>query len=295
MDEFQEAFLGQAARKVIDAVRDLKRGIREFATTPREPSYDAEQCAAAQSVAAALQRVELAFSHHRLSDPFRYCDCCTDPAFIARLTSTPRDEISEDDMANVAGSLLNTLGGDDDLRYFVPRFCCDSLSAPLYDVDSAFARFPRAGFDAWPEPEKRAVRDFLAAHWRFLLLDAPPDSLGAALTDQTFVVLDCMMSVGDIEQALRTWDGITAENADARLLQMLDFLDVGEDGIGISGAGGFSDNTAAYESLARWLRTYAVQVRIDTVLEGLRTTDSEKFERIRDVLSALAYRASRTP
>jgi hypothetical protein len=295
MDEFQEAFLGQAARDVADVLRDLKRDMRRLPKTVREPSYDAAQRAAAQSVAAALGRVERTFSDYRLSDPLPYCDCCTDPAFIDRLTNTRRDEISEDDMANVGGSLLYTLGGDDDLRYFVPRFCSDSLGIPLYDIDAAFARFRRAGFDDWPEPEKRAVRDFLAANWRFLLLNAPPDSLGAAITDQTFVVLDCMMSVGDIERALHTWDGLTAETADARLLQLLDFLDVGEDGISISGAGGFAHNAAAYEILARWLRTAAVQIRIGAALEAVRTTDSDKFERIRDVLSALARRANETP
>jgi hypothetical protein len=286
MKGYDDAFLGRMANQVGETLRNLKRQVRELGSIPLEPAYSAEQESAAQTVIAALACVDDVFSGNRLSDPLLYCECCTDPAFIARLTTTARDDLSEDDIASVAGSLLYTLGETADLAYFVPRFCGDSLGSPLYDVDAIFARFPHAGFDEWPEAQQSSVRSFLLAHWRFSLLFEPRRNL-SELTDPWLVTFDSIASVGDIEDALRTWETTITESADARFLELLDRLNVGDNAISISGVGGYPENAEAYEKLGRWLRSLAVWPRIGAVLESSRATDRDAAERIDGVLAAL--------
>jgi len=249
-------------------------------------AYSADQGSAAQAVIAALVRVGDAFSANRLSDPISYCDCCTDPALIARLATTARDDVSDDDMAAVAGSLLYTLGEDYDFAYFMPRFCSDSLGSPPYDVDAVFARFERAGFVDWPDAQKNSVRSFLLAHWRFSLLCEPRRNV-SHLSDPWLVTLDSIASAGVIEDALTTWDATNTESADARLLELLDHLDVGDAAISIIGVGGYAENAEAYDTLSRWLRSPAVWARIGAVLESSRAADRNAGERIDGVLAAL--------
>ncbi len=287
MKEFDEAFLGRMANEVGAVVRNMKRRIRDLGPAAPVPQYSAEQSAAAQGVIAALAAVDQAFSDRRLSDPMSYCDCCTDPAFVERLASTPRDQISEEDMAGVAGSLLYTLGDTNDFRYFVPRFCSDSIGSPLYDVDAVFARFRRAGFDDWPDSQRSAVRRLLAAHWRFALLTEPRHDL-SSMQDPWLVTLECIACLGDVEHALNAWESSYAASADARLLELLERVDVGESSISIVGVGGFDENRDAYTAIERWLRSASIRGRIDAALESLRATDGAMAERIDVVLAALA-------
>jgi hypothetical protein len=258
--------------------------MKDFGEAITGPAYSPEQESAAQAVIAALARVDDAFSANRLSDPLSYCECCTDPALIARLATTARNDLSDGDMAAVTGSLLNTLGEDYDFAYFLPRVCRDSLGSPGYDVDAVFARFGRVGFVDWPEAQKGPVRSFLLAHWRMLLLSEPRSNVSELVW---LVTLDSIASAGLIEDALRTWDGTNTESADARLLELLDHLDVSDTAISIAGAGGYAENVEAYDELSQWLRSPAVWARIGAVLESSRATDRNAAERIDGVLAAL--------
>ncbi len=180
--DFDEAVLGQLAQRVKATVRDLKRSMREqFGEVPAA-SYSARQADAAQSAIAALAEVDRVFAGYRLQQSIPYCDCCTDPELIGRLLSVSGGDLSEDDVASVAGSLLYTIGDANALKYFVPRFCRDTLVIPIYDIDSVFARFRTAGFDDWPDIERRAVRNFLSAAWKSALLAGSRRNL-SALTD----------------------------------------------------------------------------------------------------------------
>lgn len=286
MAEFDDAVLGRIASDLNAALRDGKRQIRDHVRARPTVPYGPQQSSAAQDVIAALALVDRAFSGCRLSDPLRHCDCCKDPALIARLQATPRDAISEDDMAAVAGSLLYTLGEVADLAYFVPRFCSDSIVSPLYDVDAVFARIRRAGFDEWPDAQKDSVRRFLLAHWRFALLFEPRRGL-SAMTDPWLVTLDCIASVYDIEYALNVWETTNTESADARLLELLDCLQVWDDSVRIAGVGDYGENAGPYAKLSRWLRSPAMEARINAALESLRATDSDTAARIDSVLGDL--------
>jgi hypothetical protein len=287
--DFDEAVLGQIAERANSALRDLKRSVREQFGEAPTASYTADQAGAAQAAIAALAEVDRAFAGCRLPDSLSYCDCCTDPELIGRLLSVSRDDLSEDDVALVAGSLLYTIGDANDLKYFVPRFCRDTLVVPLYDIDSVFARFRRAGFDEWADAERRAVRNFLRAVWKSALIAGSRRNL-SALTDPWLDILDSMASLGFLGDALIIWDAEHGDSADSRLLDLLDFLDVGSGSISVSGAGGFSDNSAAYDVLEAWLRSPAVRARIEAVLESTRIADRELAERINGVLQALASR-----
>ena len=288
MKDSDEAFFGRMANEFGGELRNLKRAVRELGSVPLHPAYTAEQRSAAQAVIAALASVDAAFAGYRLSDPLVYCECCTDPEFIARLAATPRDALTEDDMAMVAGSLLYTLGDSNDYAYFGPRFCSDSLGSPLYDVDAIFDRFRGAGNDDWPEPQAHSVRSFLLAHWRSALLTDPRPDL-SSISDPWLVTLDCIASVaGDIGDALRVWETTNTASADARLLELLDRLDIGDATLSIVGVGGYKANARAYETLHRWLRSPATRARIGAALESVRAQDRETAERIDGVLDALS-------
>jgi hypothetical protein len=292
--DFDEAVLGQIAERANSALRDLKRSMRDqFGEAPAAP-YTADQAGAAQGAITALAEVDRAFAGYRLPDSISYCDCCTDPELIGRLLSVSCDDLSEDDIASVAGSLLYTIGDANDLKYFVPRFCRDTLVVPLYDIDSVFARFRRAGFDEWPDAERRAVRNFLGAVWKSALIAGSRRNL-SELTDPWLDILDSMSSLGFLGDALFIWDAEHGDAADSRLLDLLDALEVGSGSISVSGAGGFSDNSAAYDVLEAWLRSPAVRARIAAVLESVRLSDSELAQRIDSVLRALASRPEKGP
>lgn len=293
MKDFDEAALGQIATSMNSALRDIKRTTREQFREVPAASYTAEQTVAAQRAIAGLADVDRAFAGYRLAESLLYCDCCTDPQLVERLLSVSRDELSEDDIASVAGSLLYTIGVAGDLKYFVPRFCRDMLVVPLYDIESVFARFHRAGFNAWPDAERRAVRNFLGAAWKSALIAGSRRNL-SALTDPWLRILDSMASLDFLCDALAAWDADHGDAADSRLLDLLDLLELGSESLGLSGAGGFSDNSAAYDALERWLRSPAVRARIDAALESARTTDRELAGRIDAVLHALESRPSKS-
>ncbi len=292
MNDFDEAAIGKIANDLHATLRDMKRSMRDLVAAAPSPSYTPEQARAAQATVTALAEVERAFAAYRRTDRMHYCDCCTDPSLIARLLSQPLDELSEDDVASLAGSLLYTIGEAYDLKCFVPRFCRDVLTAPLYDIESVFARFPRAGFHEWPETERRAVRTFLAAAWKSALIAAPRRDL-SELTDVWLEILDSMASLGFIEDALAIWDTEHGNAADARLLDLLFRLDVDDDSISVAGTGGFDDNRAAYDVLEKWLRSSSVRVRIDAVLSSSRAADAGVADRVDEMLRALDARPAR--
>ena len=289
MKNFDEAALGRIAKRANAMLRDLKRSTREQFGEAFPAPHTPERTAAADAVIAALAAVDRAFAAYHLSASMSYCDCCTDPELIARLITTPRDDLSDDDVASVVGSLLFTLGNTNDLKYFVPRFLRDTLATPLYDIDSMFARFERAGFDGWPDAERSAVRGYLRAFWRCVLLTSPCRGL-TTLTDPWLDVLDGMASLGFIGDALALWDAEHGDAAQSRLLDLLDFLDVGPASFGVVGVGGYAHNSAGYDVLERWLRSPVVSTRIDAALEPVRSVDGELANRIDGVLSALTAR-----
>jgi len=102
-----------------------------------------------------------------------------------------------------------------------------------------------------------------------------------------------MASLGVIGDALAIWDAEHGDAADSRLLDLLDFLEIGPGSVSVSGAGGFSENKAGYDVLEGCLRSPGVRARIDAVLESARIVDRELADRIDGVLRALAARANK--
>ena len=284
--DFDEAALGEIAKTLHATLPDLKRTMRERFGVAHSSAYTADHAAAARAAIAALADVDSAFASYELPYSLSYCECCNDPDFVGRLLSTPRDDLSENDVANVAASLLYTLGTCNELKYFAPRFCRDALGVPLYDIDSVFSRFSRAGFDEWADVERRAIRNFLGAAWNSALLAGPCVGL-AELNDPWLDILDSMASLGFIVDALEIWSAQLGHAADSRILELLERLDVGAGAIKVAGAGGLSDNGAAYALLGAWLLSGAVRHRIEAAAAPLRGSDAARAERIDSVLRSL--------
>jgi hypothetical protein len=107
------------------------------------------------------------------------------------------------------------------------------------------------------------------------------------LSDPWLVTFDCIASLGGVDDALGTWEATHAVSADARLLELLDRIDVGEATVTIAGVGDYNGNGKAYETLRRWLGSPPVEARICAVLESSRAADCDTADRIDAVLAAL--------
>lgn len=292
MKDFIDAALGRAANDLALANRDFNREIRALQPKSSPPLYSKGQTAAAQYVIRDLAIVDKEFSDCRLSVPMQYCECCNDPDFLKRLAATRPAELDEDDVANVAESLLYTLGSTEDFAYFVPRFCSDSLGYPLYDVEMVFGRFQLAGYFEWPESRRVAVRNFVLSHWRFALLTAQHFD-ARAMADPFFVILDCLASLGEIDAAIQVWSNTHDVSSDERLLQLVGRLDFEDDYLGIIGVGGYSNTGQQYALLENWINSQPARERIGSIMHSREIVDQDRTAHVLRNLAVIEQRAAR--
>jgi hypothetical protein len=288
-DWFREAMVGKLANTLGTNLRDLRRKMRARTIAANGTPYSPEQKIAADHVTVALASVEAAFASHALSFPLAYCECCTDPKFIDRLVTTPRTELSEDDVAEVVASLTLTLGTEDDVPYFVPLFCRDLLSAPLYDAELAFARI-RTSFGSWPPSERTAVARFLTSQWQFLLL-APPERHASLWT----TTLECFMMLDSVDVALRLIDD-ACEFAQHYRIRILDrFTVADEDRVIDFHSAGYDDTGDQVRLVAHWLMSEATASFIDAELVEIAKSDTQEAHRLESLRTAMRALPIRSP
>jgi hypothetical protein len=253
-DEFERT-MGNLANDADAALIGFHRDVCE--THPPAATRSAERDAAAPAVAKRLHDVEMAFAAAAITLPVRACECCTAPELIARLESVPAMELSEEDVANVVGSLTLTLGSADDIPYFVPRWCADGLASPLYDVTMAFSRMAGAGFAEWSSSRRSAVRDFLKAQLRYVL-SGPPIPTCDTLNDVTSLY-QCMAYLGYEWDFFAAWGRPLPDITDEHLAELLGSIDVDA-----SGRATMSDawRPLALDTLETWLRGADIAARL---------------------------------
>jgi hypothetical protein len=263
-----------------------------FEADGQEITYSADQREAAREALWALREVESVFAGYRLSDELNYCPCCTEPEFIERLKTSPRDRVSAPDAASFFMSALDTLGNANDLKYFVPRLCSDALSGTAgYDVDCAFAKLLRADFVQWPIAERNALAHCLTAAWRCFLRAVPSEERTADLYGWA-AILDAMATLGFINAAVDVLQSEHGAIADAQLLKIVAYVDLDAEPLKPVTAGGFCDNVAAYRSFERWLLLPEVSERITHVLR-VRTLEPSLTNCIEESLAELDRRRLR--
>lgn len=86
------------------------------------------------------------------------CPCCVAPEDLARLVATPRERLTEREIAFFASSAVSTVGSVEDLRHFWPRIAELSLTGGLWvDAEIVFGKLQYAGWRDWPAAEQEAI------------------------------------------------------------------------------------------------------------------------------------------
>lgn len=121
------------------------------------------------------------------------CRHCVTEADHRDLFGAPLRELDAERLRRFSHKVLNTWGGVDDLRHFLPRLLELSLRGDG-DLHGLFAKLRQAGWTDWPEDEVDALRACLAVWWEqgpsggerpygWAVPDAPPGTLAEAGDD----------------------------------------------------------------------------------------------------------------
>ncbi|GAA4634928.1 hypothetical protein GCM10023196_078420 [Actinoallomurus vinaceus] len=103
------------------------------------------------------------------------CSHCVGPDEDRRLLDRPLRSLPPEDLARYAAKALNTWGGAEEFRYFVPRLLeCAAADAFGYpDPEIVFGKLVTAEWRTWVADERAAVEAFLRAWWAEALEDHP--------------------------------------------------------------------------------------------------------------------------
>jgi hypothetical protein len=95
------------------------------------------------------------------------CPHCVGPDEDRRLLDRPLRSLPPEDLARYAAKALNTWGGVEEFRYFVPRLLeCAAADAFGYpDPEIVFGKLVSAEWTTWAADERAAVEAFLKAWW----------------------------------------------------------------------------------------------------------------------------------
>jgi hypothetical protein len=128
------------------------------------------------SLEAAIDRLYAAFAHMPRPAKIDYCPhCFTEDEERALLAPVELRQIPIDVLRPYAADVMLTVGGIDDLRYFLPRIleiaCTVEFQWP--DLEPVASRLRIAGWQDWPATETAAVRGVLQALWATTLATFP--------------------------------------------------------------------------------------------------------------------------
>jgi hypothetical protein len=102
---------------------------------------------------------------------------------VARMLATRPADWSAADIDLVAFRAMTTLGGPETFKWILPHFLERSVASPLHgwliESEVLAEKLDYAGFDAWPEAERRAAHEMLRA-W---LATRPPYEDDVALRE----------------------------------------------------------------------------------------------------------------
>ena len=86
---------------------------------------------------------------------------------VARMLSTPSKDWADADIDLVAFRAMTTLGGPETFKWILPQFLERSIASPDHGwmiVSEVLAdKLDRAGFDAWPEAQRKSAHEMLRA------------------------------------------------------------------------------------------------------------------------------------
>ncbi|HEX2330985.1 MAG TPA: hypothetical protein VHN74_19830 [Candidatus Angelobacter sp.] len=130
-------------------------------------------------LAAAIEGLYAAFKGYPLPKDFSGCPCCHSPNDHLQLYSAALRELRPEALYQFAGDALLVWGDLDGFRHFLPRiFEISVLTDDNYFTDRpiVFEKLMHGEWRHWPEPEQKAVQQFLMTVWR-TALEIPPEDL----------------------------------------------------------------------------------------------------------------------
>jgi len=170
-----------------------------------------------------IEELYRVFSPYRVGDEISGCSHCVPADQSHFLATTPRAELSADDLDKYAFKAMTTWGNEADFKYFLPRL----LELVLTEGINAF-NFPEVLFGKleyarwfdWPTAERRAIESYLRAFWRAQIECEPTEQEGFAIDSALCALANACRSV---DEYLTTWTQSKSPNAVRQLAQFVWF------------------------------------------------------------------------
>jgi hypothetical protein len=120
----------------------------------------------------AIEHLYLTFSPYT-TNGIHFCNCgCIDEQDVKKLHSKPLRWLTKYDLISYHGSALYTWGDVEHYKHFLPRICeLMSVDRELSFVtlDEFHVKLDYAEWANWPENERQAIIDYVAADWADLV------------------------------------------------------------------------------------------------------------------------------
>jgi hypothetical protein len=111
------------------------------------------------NVASAIDELYVAFSSRPKPSKIDACPCCVSADELCTLLNTPLRTLSPEQLSGFASSVLLTMGGEQDLRYFFPRMLDIAIHEPGWwpDREIILGKLSIGHWRAWSEREQSAI------------------------------------------------------------------------------------------------------------------------------------------
>ena len=108
---------------------------------------------------AALDRLYLAFASARLSENVDGCPHCFTESDLRYVRNTPLSEFTHGDLRMIGTKLVSTLGGAEDVPYFIPRLVEAFAEGMVVDVEPVADRIALVPASCWTPERVAAIRE----------------------------------------------------------------------------------------------------------------------------------------
>ncbi len=145
------------------------------------------------------------------------CTCCVDPRDSTFLALADLSSLSARELDNYSRKALTTWGEEKDFKHFIPRlFEIVSANPDAFtSLEVLFGKLRLCRWLSWPDPERKAVDNYLKAFWRNSLRNDPEN-----------VDIDTVIcAIGGVRDSLKdfldTWGEMTDPNAYRHLARFI--------------------------------------------------------------------------
>jgi hypothetical protein len=161
------------------------------------------------SLLASIERLHEVSARYLLEDDVDGCPHCTTDADHAAIHPTLLKRLTATDLERFAFKTMTTWGDVSDFKDFLPRmFELVAVEGDIgdTDVEVVFGKLEYARWSTWPTEEKKAVSDYCASLWRWVLGKEPVDDDEFSLSDASERYLGALdQAMDDVGRFLAAW------------------------------------------------------------------------------------------